>query len=69
MGARARAPARDQCPTLVVAGSKDEAVPAHHARILHDGIVGSRLAVIEGADHALIWADPDELMRAVDSFL
>jgi hypothetical protein len=27
-----------------------------HATMLHDGISGSRLPVVDGADHALIWA-------------
>jgi 3-oxoadipate enol-lactonase len=27
-----------RCPTLVVAGSKDTAVPIHHARMLNEGI-------------------------------
>jgi 3-oxoadipate enol-lactonase len=58
-----------RCPTLIVAGSRDEAVPMHHARMLHDGIAGSRLVVIDGADHALIWARPDALTAAVDEFL
>lgn len=44
-----------RCPTLVVAGSSDEAVPIHHAKMLRDGIDGSRLVIIDGADHALIW--------------
>lgn len=30
------------CPTLVVAASNDQAVPIHHAKMLHDGITGSR---------------------------
>jgi len=57
------------CPTLVVAGSADEAVPLHHAKMLHDGIAGSQLVVIDGADHALIWARPDELVRVAEGFL
>jgi pimeloyl-ACP methyl ester carboxylesterase len=57
------------CPTLVVAGSNDHAVPLHHAKMLHDGIAGSQLAIIEGGDHALIWARPEELVRVVDEFL
>src|SRR4030095_16123923 len=31
------------CPTLIVAASNDQAVPFHHAKILHDGISGSHL--------------------------
>jgi 3-oxoadipate enol-lactonase len=57
------------CPTLVIAGAEDEAVPMHHAKMLHDGIRGSKLAVIPEADHALIWAKPREWAAAVISFL
>ena len=58
-----------RCPTLVVAASNDEAVPMHHSKMLHDGIPGSRLVVVDGADHALIWERPEELVRIVDGFL
>ncbi len=58
-----------QCPTLIVAGSADDAVPLHHAKMLHAGIAGSEVVVIDGADHALIWARPDELVRLTQGFL
>jgi pimeloyl-ACP methyl ester carboxylesterase len=58
-----------KCPTLVVAASNDEAVPLHHAKMLRDGIPDSRLVIIDGGDHALIWARPDEFVRVVDEFL
>jgi 3-oxoadipate enol-lactonase len=57
------------CPTLVVAGADDHAVPFHHAQMLHDGIRRSQLVVIDHADHALIWMRPGELARVVDEFL
>jgi 3-oxoadipate enol-lactonase len=57
------------CPTLVVAGSDDRGVPIHHARMLHEGIPGSQLVIIDGADHALIWTHPDEFLRATEEFL
>jgi pimeloyl-ACP methyl ester carboxylesterase len=58
-----------KCPTLIIAGAKDDAVPMHHAKMLNEGIAGSKLLVIEDADHALIWAHPDELVDAVAKFL
>lgn len=58
-----------RCPTLILAGSKDTAVPMHHARMLNDGIPGSRLVVIEGAGHGMIWTHPNEFQRSVDEFL
>ena len=57
------------CPTLVLAGASDTAVPMHHARQLHEGIARSRLLAIDGADHAMIWADPGRLVREVVAFL
>jgi 3-oxoadipate enol-lactonase len=58
-----------RCPTLVVAASDDGAVPLHHAKMLHDGIPGSRLVIVNGADHALIWTRPDEFVQITDQFL
>jgi 3-oxoadipate enol-lactonase len=58
-----------RCPTLVVAGSNDQAVPIHHAKKLHDGIPGSQLVIIHGADHALIWTHTDQLVWVTDEFL
>jgi pimeloyl-ACP methyl ester carboxylesterase len=58
-----------RCPTLVITGSNDDAVPIHHAKMLHDGIAGSQLVIVDGADHALIWTHLDEFMRATDEFL
>jgi len=69
-GVRQQTPrGRDRCPTLVVAASNDQAVPIHHAKMLNDGIPGSQLIIIDGADHALIWTHPDELVRVTDEFL
>jgi pimeloyl-ACP methyl ester carboxylesterase len=58
-----------KCPALVVAASNDQAVPIHHARMLHEGIPGSQLVLIDGADHALIWTHPGDLLRVADEFL
>jgi pimeloyl-ACP methyl ester carboxylesterase len=58
-----------KCPTLVIAGSNDQGVPIHHAKMLHDGIPGSQLVTIDGADHALIWTHTDEFVRVTEEFL
>ncbi|HEY0778147.1 MAG TPA: alpha/beta fold hydrolase [Gemmatirosa sp.] len=57
------------CPTLIIAGSHDQAVPMHHATMLRDGIMGSRLVVLDGADHALLWTHADAFLRVTDAFL
>ena len=58
-----------RCPTLVLAGAVDRAVPMHHARQLQHGIPGARLLVLDQGDHALIWAMPEAFVDAVASFL
>ena len=58
-----------RCPTLVIAGSNDQGVPIHHAKMLHEGIAGSRLVIIDGADHALIWTHRDKFLQVTDEFL
>ncbi len=57
------------CPTLIVAASNDQAVPIHHAKMLHNGIPGSQLVIIDGADHTLIWTHSDQLVQVTDEFL
>ena len=61
--------ARIQCPTLILAASRDMGVPLHHAKALHAGIRGSQLVIVDGASHALIWTHPDEFVRIVEGFL
>jgi pimeloyl-ACP methyl ester carboxylesterase len=56
------------CPTHVAA-SDDRAVPIQHAKILHDGIAGSQLVIIDGADHAPIWTHSDDFLRVTDEYL
>jgi pimeloyl-ACP methyl ester carboxylesterase len=58
-----------RCPTLIVAGWNDTAVPIHHAQMLHAGITGSQLIIVDGADHTLIWTHSDELLQVMDEFL
>lgn len=58
-----------RCPTLVIAAANDDAVPMHHAQFLSDGIRGSRLVVVDGADHALIWTHPGRLADEVARFV
>jgi 3-oxoadipate enol-lactonase len=58
-----------RCPTLIVAGSKDTAVPMHHARMLNKGIPDSRLVVVEGAGHGMIWTHRREFEGIVAEFL
>ncbi len=55
------------CPTLIIAGSLDQG-DIRQAKMLHDGITGSQLVIINNADHALLWARTDEFVRIVEEF-
>lgn len=48
-------------PTVVMVGEKDRLTSARHARRIHDAIVGSRLVVVPGAGHMLMFEAPDLL--------
>jgi 3-oxoadipate enol-lactonase len=57
------------CPTLVIAGAEDTAVPLAHAQMLAQGIPGAQLRLVDGAGHTLIWTHTDIFVQAVEAFL
>ncbi len=57
------------CPTLVVGGDQDRTTPPEAAAALRDSIAGARLVVIEQAAHIPTVERPEELNRALLSFL
>jgi pimeloyl-ACP methyl ester carboxylesterase len=57
------------CPTLVIAGAQDAAVPLVHAQMLSEGIPNAQLQVVDGAGHFLIFTHSDIFLRAVEAFL
>lgn len=48
-------------PTVVMVGEKDRLTSVRHARRLHTAITGSRLVVVPGAGHMLMFEAPDLL--------
>jgi len=57
------------CPTLVIAGAEDTAVPSHHAQMLAQGIPGVQLRTVDGAGHFLMLTHTDAFVQAVEAFL
>src|SRR4051812_43729906 len=57
------------CPTLVIAGAEDAAVPLTHAQMLTQGIPGAQLRVVDGAGHFLIFTHTAIFVQAVEAFL
>jgi pimeloyl-ACP methyl ester carboxylesterase len=58
-----------RCPTLVIAGGNDRAVPLHHAQMLAHGISGARLQVVPNAGHFMILTHAPEFVDAIQVFL
>lgn len=54
-----------QCPTVVIAGSEDTAVPMHHTHMLTNHIPNTELHMIDGAGHTLIWTHPQQLVGII----
>ena len=59
---------RINCPTLLIFGDDDMFTPMRFARSLHEGIQGSRLAVLAGAGHGLLWTRSAEVAALIDGF-
>lgn len=56
-------------PTLVLVGAEDRTTTPRAARVLHEGIPGSELAVLEGAGHMSMVEAQDAYLNAVKRFL
>ncbi len=61
--------ARITAPTLLIWGERDLVVPLEFGQALHLGIAGSRLAVVPGAGHQLMFECAEQFNRLVLDFL
>jgi proline iminopeptidase len=61
--------ARVSRPTLVITGGEDRTTTPRAARVLHEGIRGSELLVLEGAGHMSFVESQDAYIAAVRRFL
>jgi pimeloyl-ACP methyl ester carboxylesterase len=56
-------------PTLVVVGAEDRTTTPRASRVLHAGIAGSQLAVLDGAGHMSMIEAQEPYLAAVRGFL
>lgn len=56
-------------PTLLLWGEEDQVFPPEVGKSLHQEIVGSIFQVIEKSGHIPMWETPEEVNRAILSFL
>lgn len=61
--------ARISCPTLLMAGADDGAVPEGMAKKLHPAIAGSQMHVIENAGHVPCLEQPEAFTAVLSGFL
>ena len=57
------------CPTLIVHGTADTAVPVEQSQRLAQRIPGASLHLVDGADHAMPYTHHDELNAAIGAFM
>ena len=50
-------------------GSQNALVDVAHGEAYHSGIKNSTLTIIEGAGHAVVLEQPEELVKVVTSFI
>jgi len=59
----------EDVPTLLVWGGHDAIIPVAHARLAHEAVPGSRLAIFEEAGHFPHHTDPERFIAAVCAFI
>jgi pimeloyl-ACP methyl ester carboxylesterase len=60
---------RLKAPTLIVWGTRDGLVPVELAHELHEELPGSKLCIVEGAGHNVMWEAPEVFNDTVLEFL
>lgn len=61
--------AKIKVPTLIIVGDTDRITPPDAAREMHEAIAGSELVVIEGAGHLSPIEQPEQVNRAIGTWL
>lgn len=56
-------------PTLLIWGTRDGVIPAHHAQIAHAAMPGSKLELFEGAGHFPFRQTPERFLSVLTQFL
>jgi pimeloyl-ACP methyl ester carboxylesterase len=58
-----------RCPTQLIVGAQDSLTPPEIMREVHDGIIGSRMNVIENCGHLSALEKPDEVSALMRGWL
>jgi len=58
-----------QVPTLIMHGTKDSIVPVQYAKQLAQEISGSKLILLEGANHVIVLNDIQDIFISIQTFI
>jgi len=58
-----------RCPTLVIVGRDDRVTPVGQSEVIARRIPGSRLLIVDGAGHLVLYERPDLINSAIEEFL
>lgn len=56
-------------PTLIIVGRDDKVTPVEQSKLLHDLIPSSRLQIIDGAGHLVLYEKPFEINKLIHEFI
>ncbi len=60
---------RINTPTLIIVGEDDKVTPPEHANKIYSLIKNSKLKIIPGAGHLILYEKPDQLNELIDEFI
>jgi pimeloyl-ACP methyl ester carboxylesterase len=56
-------------PTLILCGTDDGLTPPKYSEYLHSQLQDSRLLLLEGAGHMVMWEKPERVNEAIEKFV
>ncbi len=59
----------ENIPTLILWGIKDKVIPTKHSELFKEGIMNSRIEIIQDAGHAPFAEKPDQVCEILHNFL
>lgn len=60
---------RIKSPTLIIAGKDDVLIPVTNDRIVSQQIKGTKLVILLGAGHGVLFQEPDQVSQLVEEFM
>ena len=59
----------EDCPALVIAGTRDQMTPAKAGLAVADGLAGATVVTLPGCGHSMLSEQPNQVLDALASFV